>query len=202
MRVRLPALQLPDRPCSIAVIGAAKSGKTTVCQSLLDATNMTLVCGSDRDYPHMPTAFVHSRLSCDLLEHIRQRQSALCRQREQAQATLVVDQGTIDDAVWRDLRQLLTNARTYRLSVLCALAPLELLRQYDQDPNDWPDWPAFDYVICCAAAPEDKQAIWQCYLPAMPWEAFSAIFDQTTAAFGCLVIDLSSCNANVLSRLA
>jgi hypothetical protein len=188
----------------IVMIGRRDTGKSFLVRDLLyhhqDIPVGTVISGTEAGNgfyaKHVPKLFIHEEYSSILIENILRRQKAVLKQMKKEEASYgrsrvdprtfaILDDCLYDQSWTRDklMRLLFMNGRHWKVMLIITMQyPLGI------PPNLRTN---IDYVfILREPYMTNRKRIWENYASMFPTlESFSAVMDQTTENYECLVIN-------------
>jgi len=188
----------------IVLIGRRDTGKSFLVRDLLyyhqDIPIGTVISGTEAGNgfygKHVPKLFIHEEYSSVLIENILRRQKAVLKQMKKETETYgkckidpraftILDDCLYDQSWTRDklMRLLFMNGRHWKIMLIITMQyPLGI------PPNLRTN---IDYVfILREPYMTNRKRIWENYASMFPTlESFSAVMDQTTENYECLVIN-------------
>lgn len=188
----------------IVMIGRRDTGKSFLVRDLLyhhqDIPVGTVISGTEAGNgfyaQHVPKLFIHEEYSSILIENILRRQKAVLKQMKKEEATYgrsrvdprtfaILDDCLYDQSWTRDklMRLLFMNGRHWKVMLIITMQyPLGI------PPNLRTN---IDYVFLLREPyMTNRKRIWENYASMFPTlESFSAVMDQTTENYECLVIN-------------
>jgi hypothetical protein len=188
----------------VVLIGRRDTGKSFLVRDLLyyhqDIPIGTVISGTEAGNgfygKHVPKLFIHEEYKSVLIENILRRQKAVLRQVKKEvdtygktkidpRAFAILDDCLYDQSWTRDklMRLLFMNGRHWKIMLIITMQyPLGI------PPNLRTN---IDYVfILREPYMTNRKRIWENYASMFPTlESFSAVMDQTTENYECLVID-------------
>jgi hypothetical protein len=188
----------------IVLIGRRDTGKSFLVRDLLyyhqDIPIGTVISGTEAGNgfygKHVPKLFIHEEYSSVLIENILRRQKAVLKQMKREteaygkckidpRAFTILDDCLYDQSWTRDklMRLLFMNGRHWKIMLIITMQyPLGI------PPNLRTN---IDYVfILREPYMTNRKRIWENYASMFPTlESFSAVMDQTTENYECLVIN-------------
>lgn len=191
----------------IVLIGRRDTGKSFLVRDLLfyhqDIPIGTVISGTEAGNgfygEHVPKLFIHEEYSSILIENILRRQKAVLKQVKKETETYgkskidprafaILDDCLYDQSWTRDklMRLLFMNGRHWKIMLIITMQyPLGI------PPNLRTN---IDYVfILREPYMTNRKRIWENYASMFPTlESFSAVMDQTTENYECLVINNNS----------
>ena len=185
----------------ICIIARRGTGKTTLVKDLM-YHKRHLDCGlvisgteeGNKFYQKfVPDLFVYNEFDPSTLQKILDRQKELRKKGRQDKCFLVLDDCMYDKKTFKAkvVRQLFYNGRHYGVLTL-------MTNQYAMDLQ--PDLRSnIDYVfILKDNIRANRERLWKAFGGIFQtFEQFNAVMDQTTADYGCLVIDQTSTSNNI-----
>jgi hypothetical protein len=191
----------------IVMIGRRDTGKSFLVRDLLfhhqDIPVGTVISGTEAGNgfyaQHVPKLFIHEEYSSILIENILRRQKAVLKQVKKEEAAYgrsrvdprtfaILDDCLYDQSWTRDklMRLLFMNGRHWKVMLIITMQyPLGI------PPNLRTN---IDYVFLLREPyMTNRKRIWENYASMFPTlESFSAVMDQTTENYECLVINNNS----------
>jgi hypothetical protein len=191
----------------IVMIGRRDTGKSYLVRDLLyhhqDIPVGTVISGTEAGNgfyaKHVPKLFIHEEYSSILIENILRRQKAVLKQMKKEEAAYgrsrvdprtfaILDDCLYDQSWTRDklMRLLFMNGRHWKVMLIITMQyPLGI------PPNLRTN---IDYVFLLREPyMTNRKRIWENYASMFPTlESFSAVMDQTTENYECLVINNNS----------
>jgi len=191
----------------IVMIGRRDTGKSYLVRDLLyhhqDIPVGTVISGTEAGNgfyaQHVPKLFIHEEYSSILIENILRRQKAVLKQMKKEEAAYgrsrvdprtfaILDDCLYDQSWTRDklMRLLFMNGRHWKVMLIITMQyPLGI------PPNLRTN---IDYVFLLREPyMTNRKRIWENYASMFPTlESFSAVMDQTTENYECLVINNNS----------
>ena len=188
----------------IVMIGRRDTGKSYLVRDLLyhhqDIPVGTVISGTEAGNgfyaKHVPKLFIHEEYSSILIENILRRQKAVLKQMKKEEAAYgrsrvdprtfaILDDCLYDQSWTRDklMRLLFMNGRHWKVMLIITMQyPLGI------PPNLRTN---IDYVFLLREPyMTNRKRIWENYASMFPTlESFSAVMDQTTENYECLVIN-------------
>jgi len=188
----------------IVMIGRRDTGKSFLVRDLLyhhqDIPVGTVISGTEAGNgfyaQHVPKLFIHEEYSSILIENILRRQKAVLKQMKKEEASYgrsrvdprtfaILDDCLYDQSWTRDklMRLLFMNGRHWKVMLIITMQyPLGI------PPNLRTN---IDYVFLLREPyMTNRKRIWENYASMFPTlESFSAVMDQTTENYECLVIN-------------
>mgnify|MGYP000029179503 CR=1 FL=1 len=188
----------------IVMIGRRDTGKSYLVRDLLyhhqDIPVGTVISGTEAGNgfyaQHVPKLFIHEEYSSILIENILRRQKAVLKQMKKEEAAYgrsrvdprtfaILDDCLYDQSWTRDklMRLLFMNGRHWKVMLIITMQyPLGI------PPNLRTN---IDYVFLLREPyMTNRKRIWENYASMFPTlESFSAVMDQTTENYECLVIN-------------